>query len=299
MKITEKETGASYVLSVDIGGSHITAGICNKDNLTIDEDSIVRVDVDSRTTAAEILDRWQMALLSVTSRAKHPLNMVGVAMPGPFDYPKGISYIKGLNKYEAIYGMDIKQAFAGFLGIRADAVLFRNDAEATIAGEALAGAGRGYGKVAGVTLGTGFGSACCSNGTAVDLNYGSSPFKESIADDYLSTRWFQKRYRELSGKDIMHVKALAALLPHDETAVQVFSEFGLHMAEFLQQPLRQLAPDLLILCGNITRAAGYFLPAFTGGFTDVPVKIAQLGENAALIGAAALFNSKNAVLSNS
>ena len=32
-----------------------------------------------------------------------------MAFPGPFDYEQGISLMKGLNKYDQIYGMKIPQ----------------------------------------------------------------------------------------------------------------------------------------------------------------------------------------------
>jgi len=290
MKIPDNKNIPPYILTADIGGSHITSAICNTDTYTIEENSIVRLEVDSKAGAAEIIGSWQSALKMALSAADVEISGLGVAMPGPFDYAKGISYIKGLNKYEAIYGMNIKAAFAGFLNIPGNLVHFRNDAEATIAGEALTGAGAGYKKVAGVTLGTGFGSAYCTEGITRDLNYGSDLYKESIADDYLSTRWFQKRYYELTGKPIANVKALAVLLPYDNNAKQVFDEFAANMADFLKKPLHQLSPDVLVLCGNITRASGYFLPQLREHLPAITIQTALLGEKAALIGASAFTN---------
>lgn len=283
------------MLTADIGGSHITAAICNTNAFDIEEHSITRVEVNSKATATEIIASWKSALQLSLSNTKVDVAGLGVAMPGPFDYAKGISYIKGLNKYESIYGMDIKSVFAGFLNMDTGNVRFRNDAEATIAGEALAGAGTSYKNVAGVTLGTGFGSAYCADGITRDLNYGSDPYKETIADDYLSTRWFQKRYQELTGTQIPNVKALAALVPNDNYARQVFDEFAANMADFLQKPLHKLSPDVLVLCGNITKAEGYFLPQLTHHLPAITIKTALLGEKAALIGASALFTHTNTV----
>ncbi|MBD1386788.1 ROK family protein [Mucilaginibacter rigui] len=290
MKISDNKNIPPYILTADIGGSHITSAICNTDTYIIEENSVVRLEVDSKAGADEIIGSWQSALKMTLSAADVEISGIGVAMPGPFDYAKGISYIKGLNKYEAIYGMNIKEAIAGFLNIPGNLVHFRNDAEATIAGEALTGAGAGYKKVAGVTLGTGFGSAYCTEGIARDLNYGSDLYKESIADDYLSTRWFQKRYYELTGKPVANVKALAALLPYDSNAKQVFDEFAANMADFLKKPLQQLSPDVLVLCGNITRASAYFLPQLREHLPAITIQTALLGEKAALIGASVFTN---------
>jgi glucokinase len=297
MKISDNKTVSSLILTADIGGSHITAAICNTDTYDIEKNGIIRVEVNSKATATEIIASWRSALQLALSHADSDVSGLGVAMPGPFDYTKGVSYIKGLNKYEAIYGMDIKSAFAGFLNMDRGLVRFRNDAEATIAGEALAGAGAGYKNVAGVTLGTGFGSAYCAEGITHDLNYGSDSYRGTIADDYLSTRWFQKRYHELTGKPIPDVKALAALVPVDKAARQAFDEFAGNMADFLQQPLNKLSPDVLVLCGNITKAAEYFLPQLSNSLSNITIKTALMGEKAALIGAAALFTNTNIVQS--
>ena len=34
---------------------------------------------------------------------------IGIAIPGPFDYGNGISLIKDLEKYESLYGTNIKE----------------------------------------------------------------------------------------------------------------------------------------------------------------------------------------------
>jgi glucokinase len=280
-----------YILTADIGGSHITLGICDLETYTIQKNATTRVEVDSGGSATEILNSWKNAFRQVLdSNAAISFSGLSVAMPGPFDYQNGISYITGLKKYEALYGMDIRQVFADLLKIDPKLVRFRNDAESTIAGEILAGAGKGFQCIMGVTLGTGFGSAFCKNGITKDINLGSEPFKDSIADDHLSTRWFLKRYHELTGMELTGgVKQLAELAPDNVVARDIFREFALNMVDFLSVPVQQLEPAVLIVCGNIAKASEFFLPYLTVGLSSMIIKSAQLGENAPLIGAAAMF----------
>ena len=219
---------------------------------------------------------------------------LSVAMPGPFDYEKGISYIKGLDKYESLYGMHLKEILADLLKLDPEQIRFRNDAESTIAGEVLAGAGKDYQKVMGVTLGTGFGSACSNDSVTKDINLGSEPYKDTIADDYLSTRWFLKRYNEITGDTLTGgVKQLSAMAAKSEAASDIFKEFAINMAGFLKTPLAQLDPEVLVICGNIAKASEFFLPQLVKALHPLPIKLAQLGENAPLIGAAALFDTGN------
>lgn len=287
-----KNLQSNYILVADVGGSHITVGICDLETYNIIGDTTLIVDVDSKGSANEILSTWGYVLRQVLDKNRSiTFSGLSVAMPGPFDYQNGISYITGLKKYEALYGMDIRKFFADLLKIEPQFIRFRNDAESTIAGEILAGAGKGFKRVMGVTLGTGFGSALCKNGVTKDINLGSEPFKDSIADDHLSTRWFLKRYHELTGLELTDgVKQLAELVPNNAVARDIFHEFALNMVDFLAGPVGQLDPGVLVVCGNIAKASDFFMPYLAKGLPGLTIKLAQLGENAPLIGAAAMFD---------
>jgi glucokinase len=287
-----------YVLMADIGGSHITVTICNILTYTIIPESLVRVELSSQDPAETILTAWKNAFKLAMKRGNLPVSGIGIAMPGPFDYNNGISYITGLNKYEALYGMDIRAYLANALQLDKQLIRFRNDAEATIAGEALAGSGKGFKNVMGVTLGTGFGSAHYYKGITRDLNLGSEPFMDSIADDHLSTRWFLKRYHELTGQMVSGVKDIALLAPESSAAKAVFEEFAINMSDFLAEPVAKLNPDVLVICGNIARASARFLPSVKKRLNSTHIRIALLGENAALIGAADLFGGMEIGLSD-
>jgi glucokinase len=63
------------------------------------------------------------------------------------------------------------------------------------------------------------------------------------------------------------------------------------MSDFLLEPVLRFKPDALIVCGNIAKASGFFLPAVAAHLNMTTLKVGQLGEFAALIGAADLFLS--------
>lgn len=278
-----------YVTCADIGGSHITAAMIDLDDRTIVEDTFTRLEVNSKGNCSDILEIWISALKKVNRGSGSPVRSVALAMPGPFDYENGISYITGLNKYEALYGLNIKQLLAEALSIAPGNIKFRNDAEATIAGEVLAGAGMNFKNVIGITLGTGFGSAMFTENQSKDLNLGSEPFKDTIADDYMSTRWFLKNYFDRTGISLSGgVKELSAIASTNNMARLLFKEFADHMAEFLSPTVELYDPEVLILCGNIAKASPHFLPQLKKKL-KANIQLATLGEQAALIGAAALF----------
>lgn len=283
--------GELYILTADIGGSHITTGICELQTCCILPQSLARTGLSSKASASIILNSWMEAFRQTITSVSLPIAGLALAMPGPFDYDKGISYITGLNKYEALYGMDIKAYLAEQLNLNPGNIRFRNDAEATIAGEVLAGAGKGYQSVMGITLGTGFGSAHCHHHTTTDLNLGSAPFKNTIADDILSTRWFLKQYYESTGISAGGVKELALIATENKIVRDIFKQFAINLSDFLTAPLNQLKPEILIICGNIARASKLFLPYVKKQLPSITIKTGELGENAALIGAAGLFKN--------
>lgn len=291
----KNEDNNKYILSADIGGSHITTAIVDLTGKSIVEHTRTRLSVDSNGTWAKILGTWAEGIKETLNKFHLPVDMIAMAMPGPFDYKNGISYIRGLGKYEDIYGLNIKLYLATRLNIKPENILFRNDAEAFLHGEVFAGAGLGYKKVIGITLGTGLGSAKSCDGITTDVNRGSNQFGDSIADNYMSTRWFVKRYRQLTGQTVANVKELALIADTDTAVQQIFKEFTDNLVLFLKDFINDEKPELLIIGGNITKAFRLFLPSLqfqlAAWFDEMKIKIAELGEDSSIMGAAASFDA--------
>ena len=278
-------------IGIDIGGTHITAALVNLENGNVLGGTKSRAAVNAHAPAAEILDIWAATIRDTMQKAPGRSTQIGFALPGPFDYDKGISLIKNLHKYDALYGLNIKQLLAARLDISESGIRMRNDTEAYLAGEVMSGAARGYDRVIGITMGTGLGSAKSIGGITTDVNLGSSPFRNSIADDYLSTRWFVKKYREYGGADIHGVKELLDLRegPGKEAVSKILEEFYHNLALFLKGFIAMENPDVVIIGGNIAEAYDLFYPPvrelLNGYCGNAVFKKAELGEDAALVGA--------------
>jgi glucokinase len=93
---------------------------------------------------SDIIVTWANAIRESFSKTDFTVRRVGIAMPGPFDYEKGIGYIKGLHKFEHLYGENVKELLATNLGIQTDNITMLNDASAFLWGEINCGAGAGY-----------------------------------------------------------------------------------------------------------------------------------------------------------
>lgn len=283
----------STALGIDIGGSHITAALVDLGTRSIIEGSWNRTRINSQGEAADIIEGWAAVIREVFTHAPQGTRHIGIGMPGPFDYEHGISGMKGQHKFDALYHLNVKEMLAAKLDIAPDQIRFINDAGCFLQGEVFSGAARNHQRVIGLTLGTGLGSATYRDGAANDANRWCSPFKEGIAEDYLSTRWFVKRYEEVSGEAVPDVKALVARIGVDDRIAALFHEFAVNLATFLGNFVREEQPEIVVIGGNIANASDLFFPLLKEELKkqdiDIPAVTATLGEAAALIGAASLW----------
>ncbi len=291
-------------ISADIGGSHITTAAIDPQSKAIIKNSIANGEVDNGASAHKIIATWSEALRMTIS---HVDDFAGIsfAMPGPFDYVNGISKIKGVQKYEALYDVDIKTAISQCLHLNSNqSVRFINDATAFAIGECWGGLARNNKKVMAITLGTGFGSAFINEGMPVLTGPSVPelgcvyhiPYGNSIADDYFSTRWFVKTWQERTANHCHGVKEIADLANQGNSeAQQLFQEFGDNLGTFLSPWLKEFEADCLIIGGNISNAHKLFQEALRNALvnrqTEVSIGFSQMQEEAALIGAARLTDS--------
>lgn len=277
-------------LGVDIGGSHITAALVDLETRTLLQGSIKRSAINAQADKEVILAAWCEVINDAFNGLPLADRHVGIAMPGPFDYEEGISLIKDQDKFKSLYKINVKEELAKALQIPADHIHFINDAAGFLQGEVFAGAAKGNVNVLGLTLGTGLGSSVCIEQKASDADLWNAPFLDGIAEDYLATRWFVKRYEQLTGQRLDGVKELVAAVDQDHLATRVFMEFGYNLAQFLIPVIKQHKITTVLVGGNIAQAFKQFSPeliaTLKGNGVDASIKVSELKEHAALIGAA-------------
>lgn len=289
----------SIVVGVDIGGSHITAALVDLKLRKVLKGSWTREGVNSHGSAENIIAIWSRAVKKACGAVNTEITKIGIGMPGPVDYENGTCFIKDQDKYESLYGLNIKTLLAESLQSCPDNIRMINDAACFLQGEAFGGAGKGFSTVIGLTLGTGLGSSVYNNYIASDADLWNSSFKESIAEDYLSTRWFVKRYAELKGDTVDDVKYLANLAETSAEARKVFEEFGTNLGLFLNSFMDAEKPEAVVLGGNIAHSFALFEKSLKnsvgGAYKNIPVFKAILGEEAAILGASSLWHVSSEV----
>jgi glucokinase len=289
-------------IGVDIGGSHISCAAIDLESKEYLEQTFSESELNNHAHADEIMSIWGNTIKETLLLAgKTNVIGVGFAMPGPFDYLKGISLFRGENgKYENTYGLNVPVELRKMLDLDDDfPVRFINDATAFAIGEDRFGMARDHDRSLSITLGTGFGSAFIKDTLPVlegDEVPGQGclwhlPFEDSIADDYFSTRGLIKRYKAASGIEVHGVKDIAELAETDIKAREVFNDFGYKMGSFLKPWVEKSGSEVLVMGGNISRAYPLFKESLDRGFdgTELSVKISELKETASMIGSAHLI----------
>ena len=270
-----------YALGVDIGGSHVCSAVV--DLATGQLCGEPHTDkVDAAAGARTIAGAWAANIRRTAAASGIGcIRCAGFAFPGPFDYERGISLIRGVRKFERIYGLDVAAAFAR--------------------GECLGGVAADAERVVALTLGTGVGSGfvagrrLVTSGDEVPANgwVYCLPFEGGIVDEAFSTRWVCGRYRELTGQEISGAREAAERHAEDPAARRLFDEYGERLAAFAAPVAERFRADMLVLGGNISRAYPLFGPAMERRLEAdghrIRIGLPARPDHAALIGAASLF----------
>jgi len=273
--------------ALDIGGTHVSAARVDLASATVDPTTRCRIDFPPEGAQRELLE---VILAAVEHIAGDGVADWAVAVPGPFDYEHGV--FRTRHKLEALYGVDLRAELAPY----AATVLFVNDADAFVLGEWWAGAARGHGRVVGITLGSGLGSAFLADGRIIKTERGVPPdgelyllrFRGAPVEDVISRRGILAGYGAEEGVDVEQVAERARA--SESRARETFDDFSAALAEFLAPALSAFAPSCLVVGGSIARAWDLIAPALESGLAEVEtletVAVAANLEDAPLLGAA-------------
>ncbi|MFD4633524.1 ROK family protein [Streptomyces sp. NPDC058284] len=278
---------------LELGGSHVTAALAHPATATVTRH--VRRPVHPRGTAEHVLG----ALVRCAGELDAPAGQVwGVAVPGPFDYEKGVARFEGVGKFDDLYGIDVRAVLLDGVWPRPAEAVFLNDAHAFLLGEWRAGAAHGHERSVGITLGTGVGSAFLLAGDVQHRGPGVPPqgridLVEADGrplEETVSRRAILARY---GGKDTpadLDVSDIADRARAGERhARHVLEEAFTILGAVLGPHLRAFDASVLVVGGAMAASWDLLRPALRAGLGDTPVTLrpARLGGNAALVGAAA------------
>lgn len=291
----------------EVGGSHISAAMVDV--------STGHVLVEGAARLPLAADGDAQAFVSTFERCARHLpvgrgQVWAVALPGPFDYAKGIALYQGVGKFEALYGLDLRDALSEALPGPPGHVVFLNDAHAFLWGEWHFGAARGYSRCVGLTLGTGIGSAFMDDGVIVQDGPRTPPegrmdlvtVNGQRLEQFVSARAVVSRYRQVTGLSVATVVEVADRARQgDPRAVQVLEEAFVALGRALGPWLAAFGAEVVVAGGAMTGSWNLIGPAVSRGLSETgegpaaALLTCTRGAEAALLGAA-VFASQGQVM---
>lgn len=285
------------ILVFDVGGSHVAASLFHQARM--EAAGLHRIAVNESGGEPDFLAAFEMLADTILPPPAYRAG-AAVAIPNPFDYEAGISFMR--HKYRQLYGKNLRQSLAERLGCDPVRVHFLNDAAAFLLGEMNQGPAAGVDRALGITLGTGVGSAFAVGGKVVTSGAGvpangeiwNRPYRSSTVEDFISTRSIQRLYEQRTAIRA-EVRDIAALGSGEGHARETFEAFGRDLGTVLRELCLGFAPQRIVLGGGISHAADLFLPTAEKELADPSVQllISTLFERAPLIGAGISWKLKH------
>ncbi|MDD3155441.1 MAG: ROK family protein [Victivallaceae bacterium] len=272
--MSSHQNHAQVILALDVGGTFIKSAVFAAGELQRELPQIPSCS----------LDRMELILAAFSRAVRQAgdgIEAVAVAIPGPFDYRAGISHMT--HKFAALNGQCLREAFCGL------PVRFVHDANAFLLGESRSGAVRGMRRAAGLTLGTGVGAAFLDNGVlrcnalgspAAEVSLWNTPFRGGIVEDAISARALVQQSGARNALELAH-----AANAGEAAARLLWRKFGETLAEIIEPWMARLAAEAVVFGGQLSND----FELFAEPLSSLPVRRSQLGTQAALIGAATLW----------
>ncbi len=267
------QNNAQVILALDIGGTFIKSAVFQNGGIVRKLPKLPSCSAGSRKEIASAIQ----AVISLAGA----IDCIAVSIPGPFDYRSGQFLME--HKFAAVKGC----FFSDFSNNIPSC--FIHDANAFLLGELLHGAGRGFQRVGGITLGTGLGAAFAVNGElqikipgspAEHVSLWNQPYRDSIAEDYVSARALLKDFPGMDGKMLED-----AAQEGNADARHAWQQYSADLYQILQAWKNRLGTEVIVVGGQLRK--GLFLGKEAP--EELNICFSELGEDAALWGAYEVF----------
>jgi predicted NBD/HSP70 family sugar kinase len=283
-----------------VGGTHVTSARASRQDASLVLADISVRRLDSGAGAEELLGELAGAMAEVNAAPGTPW---GIAMPGPFDYQRGVGLFEGVGKFEALFGVDVGAGLRARLADPAAAMAFVNDADAFAIGEWSHGVAAGAARCAGITLGTGVGSAFLDHGSPVTdgpdvpphgrahyLKIGTRDLEDVVSRRAILARYRSRADRDSADLDVREVFDRARR--GDDWAARVLADAFLALGVALAPWLTRFEASVVAFGGAMTGSWDLIRPpieqglATAGAAEGIALLLSADTERSALLGAA-------------
>jgi glucokinase len=284
-----------HIIGVDLGGTNIKTALINLDGKIMKKYEI-------KTETKKGTNQITKNIIKTIEKVKTK-NVIGIGIgsPGPLDYKKGI-ITKPVNL--PFKNTPLRKIIQKKFRLP---VFLDNDANCFTLAEAVFGSGKNYENVAGITLGTGFGSGITINkkiyhgrNNAAELghmtiNY-NGPKSRCKNHGCIETHVAARGITRIFGKsDPYSIYKLA--IKGNKKAIKTYNEMGYYLGIGLTNIIYALDPDIIVIGGKISNSWKLFSKSMNKAVKEryfqnpckiLPSKLKEAG----ILGAAALVLEK-------
>ncbi|MBO6147069.1 MAG: ROK family glucokinase [Lachnospiraceae bacterium] len=304
-----------YAFGIDVGGTSVKLGLVNTEGELIDKWEIpTRTEDGGRNVLPDIADSVKA---KITEKGiTEDIVGAGIGLPGPVDEDGVIRKAVNLHWDRTFNVADELSGMLGGMKVKAG-----NDANVAALGEFWQGAGKNYGDMVMVTLGTGVGGGIIHNGRIYagvtgaggeighlclvpDEKTACNCGNHGCLEQYASATGIVRLTKEeLDASDedseLRHTEVSAksmweAVKHGDALAIRVAERFGFYLGWGLAVIAGVVNPEVFVLGGGVSKAGEMIIPYIEEHFKkhafhacrDAKIVIATLGNNAGIMGAA-------------
>ncbi len=290
------------IVGIDLGGTSCKIGFYD-DGRILDYRKIA---IDRRSGYKDIIKKIADEIISTN----YKIDYVGIGTPGSIDRRFGI--IKYSPNFPNWENVNIVKDLRDLIGCD---VYIENDANIFALGERYFGLAKGLSDFIGITLGTGIGGGIfVNNKLLLGVNgFGGEVGHMKLSKDgplcgcgkrgcfeaWCSSENIKKRYNKLFGTDL---ETKDILKMSDPKSREFLNETFDLMSMAIANLVNIFNPSLIVLGGGLTKSSSLFLDNLIANTTNYvlpsfvetyDIKISQLGENSAVLGAISLVIYKN------
>ena len=298
------DSDAGRVLAVDIGGTKINVALVDADHTV---SGLSTAATPSREGGAAVVRQVLRVARRVIDSAHGPApTRVGIGSAGVVS-PDGRRITSATDAIRGWAGTELAAGVEEALGIPCSVI---NDVHAHALGELAGGAGRGHESMLMVAVGTGIGGAVIVNGGLVPGAHGvaghvgqirvTTTDPENCAgytdtlENLASGPGMTRFYAQLGGKGVGNGHQLQAAARTDALAADVIMSAGSVTGHTVASLVNALDPELVVVGGGVTRMGELWWRPLEEAYAETlmaplrgtPLVAAELGDDAALVGAA-------------
>jgi len=302
----------NYYIGIDLGGTNFRTALLDRNFKIVDKRVTGTRQFHAKAALIEAIVESVRALILKNNLKKSNVLGVGLGLPGPIDFERGIvHFFPNIPGWKRV---NLKKILQARLGLR---VYLDNDANLMSLAECEFGAAKGFRYVVCLTLGTGVGGGIvfCGNlfrgKSNITAEIGHLPINEAgprcncggsgCLERYIGNNRIAERIRQVFKRDISLEELSRMAKNNNRSALKIWNEVGSHLGVALTGVINLLNPDCIVIGGGVANAGAFLFKrvrqvirerAMPVQARDAKIFKARLGIDAGVIGAALLVNKE-------